>query len=381
MIFLNIIHQYTLIFLIQSILIISAAVDISWLYMGLEDFKKTVLRNLIVKVIGVLCIFIFVKTSRDIWHYVLILSASELFGQLTLWMYLPKVVKKIKLNWHDIVIHFKPALGLFIPQIAIQIYIVLNKTMLGILSNVNEVGYFENADKIVKVILAVVTAMGVVMLPRISNTFAKGDTNKVKEYLYKSFGFASFLSIPLMFGIASISENFTPWFFGPSFNKTGIIIVMLSPIIVFIAWSNVLGVQYLMPIGKVRSYTISVICGAGINFVLNLLLIPHFQSLGTAIATLIAELIVTLYQFICIVKETKIKYLFSETWKYITGGFMMYFINQVIGYLMPINPLTTLVQIIVGVLIYFSILIVLKSQVNKQMINKVVSLIKIKKQS
>lgn len=375
-IFLKIVHQYDTIFMIQSIFIISAAIDISWLYMGLEDFKKTVVRNLIVKIIGVISIFIFVKTSTDIWKYVLILSCSELFGQLTLWMYLPKTVNKIKLVWHDIANHMKPALALFIPQIAIQIYIVLNKTMLGIFSNVSEVGYFDNADKIVKVILAVVTAMGVVMLPRISNTFAKGETEKVKEYLYKSFGFASYLSIPMMFGLAAIAESFTPWFFGPAFTKTGLLIVIISPIIVFIAWSNVLGVQYLMPIGNVRSYTISVICGAIANFILNLVLIPTFQSVGTAFATLAAELSVTIVQLAFIIKKTSFKKLFNDVWKYIIAGLLMYLVTRLIGLFLPGRMLTTLIQIVVAAPLYFLTLNVLKSEMNRQTFIRMRKLIK-----
>ncbi|WP_279145840.1 oligosaccharide flippase family protein, partial [Clostridium tyrobutyricum] len=275
-VFINFTHsQYKTIFLFQSIYIISAAVDISWLFMGLEDFQKTVTRNLIVKVIGVVCIFIFVKNRADLWKYVLILSCSELFGQLTLWFYVPRVMDKVKLSFYDIKRHLIPSINLFIPQIATQIYLVLNKTMLGYISNTNEVGYFDMSDKITRMSLAVVTAMGVVMLPRVANTFAKGDIKKVKEYLSKSFDFASYLSFPMMFGLAGISAQFTPWFFGPGFSKTGTLMCVISPIIIFIAWSNVLGVQYMMPVGKVKQFTISVTTGAVVNFILNILLIRH----------------------------------------------------------------------------------------------------------
>lgn len=367
LVFLLIFNRYEGIFLIQSIYIFAATIDISWLYMGLEDFKKTVLRNLIIKIVGILCIFIFVKSPSDLWKYVFILALSQFLGQLTLWFYIPKTITKVKLMWNDITIHLIPSLSLFIPQIAIQIYVVLNKTMLGSLSNTNEVGYFDNSDKIIKMVLSIVTAMGVVMLPRISNTFAKGDISKVKNYLYQSFEFASYLSFPLMFGIVGIAKEFTPWFFGPGFSKTGTIMSIISPIIVLIAWSNVLGQQYLLPIGKVRGYAVSVCIGALVNFILNVLLIKHFLSIGTAIATFIAEFAVTAVQLYWVRNDVAVRKLFHSTWKYLLSGIVMYCVLRAIGKNQGIGVTTTFIQIFVGVIIYFLLLILLKSEMNQKL--------------
>lgn len=377
-IFINFTHsQYKTIFLFQSIYIISAAVDISWLFMGLEDFQKTVTRNLIVKVIGVVCIFIFIKNRADLWKYVLILSCSELFGQLTLWFYVPRVIDKVKLSFYDIRRHLMPSINLFIPQIATQIYLVLNKTMLGYISNTNEVGYFDMSDKIVKMTLAVVTAMGVVMLPRVANTFAKGDIKKVKEYLSKSFDFASYLSFPMMFGLAGISAQFTPWFFGPGFSKTGTLMCVISPIIIFIAWSNVLGVQYMMPVGKVKQFTLSVTTGAVVNFILNILLIRHFQSLGTALATVFAEFSVTAVQFYLVRKDIQFKQMFVDIWKYLISGVIMFVIVRFIGSALGVGFKTTVAQIIVGGLAYVIILCLFRSSMNKKLIEVVLKKAKI----
>lgn len=376
LLFLKLTKSYHAIFLIQSIYIIAAAADISWLYMGLEDFKKTVFRNLWVRIIGVVLIFVFVKNTDDLWKYVLILAASQLFGQLTMWMYLPKTVKWLKnLSWKDTYRHLFPSISLFIPQVAIQIYIVLNKTMLGYFSNTNEVGFFDSSDKIVKIILSVVTAMGVVMMPRVANTFAKGEIVKVREYLYSSFDFVSYLSVPMMFGIAGIASTFTPWFFGPGFEKTGAIIVIISPIIVFIAWSNVLGQQYLMPIGQIRAYTISVSVGALVNFLLNLILIRYYQSIGTAFATVIAELTVMFVQLCYVIRVVKFIPLFKSLWKYIFAGALMYGVIRFIGAYSPNKFLITCLQIIIGMVIYFGCLFLLKSSTNKKLYVRIFKLL------
>ncbi|MFE8701744.1 flippase [Cytobacillus sp. FJAT-54145] len=367
LVFLFVVDSYQTIFLIQSIYILAAAVDISWLYMGLEDFKKTVIRNLFVRVIGVICIFLFVKTSTDLWIYVFILAFSQFLGHLSLWVYLPKTISRVKLKWIDIKKHLKPSISLFIPQIAIQIYLVLNKTMLGIFSNTNEVGYFDNADKVVKIVLSIVTAMGVVMLPRVANTFAKGQINRVKEYLYHSFDFASYLSIPLMFGLAGIALEFAPWFFGPEFSKSGLLICVISPIVLFIAWSNVIGQQYLMPIGNMRVYTYSVVMGAIINLILNFLLIGPYQSTGTAIATVIAEFCVIVVQLYFVRHEFKIKKLLRSLWKYLTAGFFMFLFIRYIGNSLGVGYKTTAVQVITGAPIYFILLFIMKSELNRKL--------------
>lgn len=377
-IFINFIDsKYKTIFLFQSIFIISAAVDISWLFMGMEDFQKTVTRNLIVKIIGVMCIFLFVKTKLDLWKYVLILACSELFGQLTLWFYVPSIIDKVKLSFHDIRIHFMPSISLFIPQIATQIYLVLNKTMLGYFSNTNEVGYFDMSDKITKISLSVVTAMGVVMLPRVANTFAKGNMKRIKKYLSKSFDFASYLSVPMMFGLSGISTQFTPWFFGPEFSKTGILMCIVSPIVVFIAWSNVIGVQYMMPVGKVNQFTLSVTTGAVINFIFNMILIRHFQSLGTALATVFAEFSVTAVQFYLVRKDIDFKVMFNDFWKYLISSVIMFIIVKLIGNILGAGFKTTAVQIIIGALVYVIMLCIFRSSMNKKLIDVLLKKLKI----
>ncbi|KGT37735.1 hypothetical protein P421_13740 [Heyndrickxia coagulans P38] len=361
---------YQNIFLLQSFYLFAAMFDVSWLFMGLEDFKKTVTRNLIVKIFGVICVFIFVQTAHDLWKYVLILSLSQFLGNLTLWLYIPKTVNKFKVTWKQINNHFMPSISLFIPQIAIQVYVALNKTMLGYMSNTNEVGFFDNADKIVKIVLSIVTAMGIVMLPRVSNTFAKGDMKKVNEYLYRSFDFASYLSIPMMFGLMGIAGTFTPWFFGSGFSKTGVLIGVISPIIVLIAWSNVIGQQYMMPVGKVRGFTVSVTIGAVVNFIVNLLLIPHYQSVGTAISTVVAEFTVTFVQLMLIYRHIQYRKLFSSIWRYFISGFLMLMIIHLVGGKLGNNIFSTVIQVILGIFVYLIVLVLLRSEMNQLIFGK-----------
>lgn len=252
-------YQYQLYYLIFTIELISTCFDISWFFQGLEEFKKTVLRNIIVKLISFACILLFVKTENDLSIYILIYTLSNLIGNLSLWLYLPKYIKKIKLTDLEILKHLKPTLWLFIPQIAMQIYTVMDKTMIGsIISDKAEVGYYEQARKIVNLCITIVTSLGLVMVPRMANTFASGDKEQLKKYMCNSFRFVYFLAFPIALGLISVSEKFVPVFFGDGYDRVIILIRIMSPIILFIGISNIIGTQYLLPTKKQKSFTISV---------------------------------------------------------------------------------------------------------------------------
>lgn len=357
-------RENKIIYMIQSLNLIAAALDISWFFMGIEDFKKTVTRNMIVKIIGVVLIFTFVKYTDQLWIYILINSASILLGQIVMWFYLPDVVNRLDIKKINIRQHFIPVLKLFIPQIAIQLYVVMDKSMTGWLSTNQEVGYYDQAQKIVKMCLAVVTSMGTVMLPRMANTFAKGDKQKVKEYLIKSFNFASYLSIPLMIGISGAAFEYVPWFFGEEFLKVRYLIVVISPIIVFISWSNVLGMQFLLPTNKNKMFTLSVSLGAAVNFMLNLMLIPKYDSLGSSIATVVAEIFVTVVQIYFVKTFIDLKSIIRSLTNYFVSAIVMLILIKSIGMSMGANIITTLVQGVVGCLTYFAVLLILRDSLH-----------------
>lgn len=355
--------EYSIYYKILIFEIIATIFDISWYFQGLEEFKKTVMRNMLVKLISVICIFVFVKSSSDLNKYYIIYVLSNLLGNLSLWIYIPKYTDKIKLKELRIKRHLKPTIMLFIPQIATQIYTVLDKTMLGtMIYDKSEVGYYEQAQKIIKLLMTIATSLGVVMMPRIAATYSKGDKEKVREYMNNSFSFISLLAFPLMFGTISVAYKFVPIFYGSGYDKVAPLMCVVSPIIVFIGLSNVTGTQYLLPTKQQNKYTISVIIGAIVNFVLNIVLIKKYASIGASIATVIAELCVTLTQFLLIRNEIKFKEIFSMIYKYIVAAIIMFVCSILIGNFISNNVFSILVQIIVSSIIYFVVLLMMNDK-------------------
>lgn len=251
------------------------------------------------------------------------------------------------------------------PQIATQIYLVVNKTMLGSMTSVQSAGYFDQSDKMIKMILAVVTATGTVMLPHVANAFMKGEVEKTKEFLYNSFSFVTAMSVPMMFGVAAVAPKFVPLFFTDKFMAVIPLMMLESVVILLIAWSNALGTQYLLPTNQNSAYTKSVIIGAVVNIVINIPFILAWGALGATLSTVLSELAVTAYQLFVIRGQIKYCSLFTDTFKYLFAGLIMFIIVFFLDSKLKNSWAMLIVEVLVGMAIYFSLLLILRAKVIK----------------
>ena len=342
--------------------LIAAAFDISWFFQGLEDFKKTVLRNIAVRLVSVTLIFILVKQESDLNKYLAIYAFADLIGNISLWLYLPKYFKGIKVKNINIVSQIPAIALLFIPQIANKVYNMLDTTMLGkIIVDKAETGYYEQSQKIVRVLLTLVTSLGTVMVPRMASMFANGENKKINEYMKKSFNFTYLLSFPIMFGLIAISRDFVPWFFGPGYTKVIVLMDIIAPIILLMGVANIIGTQYLLPTKRQKEFTISVLLGVIVNFILNFIMINLWSSIGACIATVLSQLVVDIAQIYFVRNEIDVKTMFKLSYKYFLAGIVMFACCMLVQFLLK-GFICMVAQIIVGVVVYFGILILFKDE-------------------
>lgn len=345
-------NSYKLYASIEVLFIVSAMLDINWFFFGMEEFKKTITRNTIVKIANVILIFLLVKSINDLWKYTLIMAGMTLFGQLILWSFLRNKINFVKISISDIKKHIKPNLVLFIPVIAISLYKMMDKIMLGSISNVTEVGYYENAEKIIGIPMTLITALGTVMLPRVSNLISKGSIEKVNDYISKSIKFVMFMSFAMCFGLIAIGYNFAPIYFGKSFQKTGVLIMMLAVTLPFLSFANVIRTQYLIPKEKDKVYIISVSLGAITNLIMNFIFIPIISSVGACIGTIAAEFVVMFYQAFSVRKELNILKYIKDITPFLSKTIVMLIIIYPLNLICMNNLLRLAAQIIVGIIIY-----------------------------
>lgn len=355
--------QYAVLYLIQIVDIVASCLDISWLFQGMEDFKKLAFRNIVVRLFAVLCIFLFVKTSDDLYIYAICYSASLIIGNVIMLVGLPQIITRVNLPDLELAKHIKPCVILFLPQIATSIYNVLGKTMIGVITGIEEeVAYYEQAQKIIKVAMSFLTSIGTVMLPRIAYIFSKKDHSEIQRYMTESFRYAFFLGVPLSFGMIAVASGMVPWFYGGGYDKVVPNIIVIAPIILIVGLSNVIGVQYLLPTGHQKEYLISVLCGSTINIVLSVVLIPKFQSIGAALASVVAELSVLLIQIILTRKSFAYREIVKKSYKYIIAGVVMYLVIFVFVTDYDSSVLLTVKQVIVGGIVYIGMLLIMKDE-------------------
>lgn len=367
---------YKMFFIIQGLYIIGALLDINWFFFGLEEFKLTVIRNIIIKILSVFCVFIFVKDTSDIYMYSLILALSTLLSQLILWKFIKKHVSFKKVTFKEIFNHFKPLVILFIPVIAISLYKIMDKIMLGSISNVTQVGFYENSEKIISIPMGIITALGTVMLPKMANLESKRDNKQSQRYFSMSIQFIMFIAFGAMFGLVAISKVFIPIFLGEEFNYCINLVSLLAFNIPFLAWANVIRTQFLIPKSKDNIYIISTILGAIVNLITNLLLITKYGALGAGIGTLFAEVTVAIYQTIMIRKELNIYYYIKKSIFYIIPGIIMYFIIIIIGSKLGNSIISGIVQAVTGGVIYILISLAYMICTNNEIIDKFIKKIK-----
>jgi O-antigen/teichoic acid export membrane protein len=349
--------------------IISVVFDVTWLYQGFENFKIIVIRNFIVRILSIIAILVFVKEPQHLYRYAIILTGSNFLGALSMWGSLKNYVSLVPLHELKIFSHLRGAFALYVPQIAIQVYTVLDKTMLGLIAKSNyENGYYDQAHKIVNILLMVVTALGPVMIPRISNLFANRDTKAIENYIGKSFNLVWMISLPIVFGILSVADLFVPFFFGKGFDKVITLLSLFSFIIIPIGLSNIIGIQYLLPTGRERYLTISVTIGAVVNFVLNYFFIHWWQSIGATISSIIAETSVTVFQLWSIHKELPLKrYIFTAKNYLLSAGVMALILKFIPEFRLSLFVMLIL-KILFGSVIYIFMLLILKDSFFKKII-------------
>lgn len=362
-------EKYNTLLAIFSIEVIAIVFDVSFFLQGNEEFGKTVLSNVIVKLLSYICMFVFVKNEQDLWKYVLIQSLSVLFTNVFMWIYIPNYLIRIDKQELHILKHIPATLVLFLPTIASSIYTTLDKTLIGLITRVDsENSNYDYAEKFIKFALTFVTALGTTLIPRNSKKFAEGDIQAVRDNIYQSTQFVFFLGIPLMFGCIAIADSFIPWFLGPGYFKAATLMKILSPIIIIIGLSNVFGMQLLIPSKQDKKFTFAIITGSISNLILNIVLIPRFQSYGAAIATVIAESFVTTTMLYFIKKDINFIKIIKQSWKYWISGLAVFAIGKLIDLIEMDVFYRIVLTIILSAVSYFTLLYIIKDKFYRKLL-------------
>ena len=275
--------------LILSITLFSKMIDISWLFTGKEDFKKITLRNTMVKVAGVISIFTFIKSSEDLYLYIFLIVIFDFLGQFVMWIPAKKFIKRPSFDTKIIKKNLHPIVLLFLPQVAISLYVVLDRTLLGLLGSYSDVGIYEQGQKLTSILLTVVSSLGAVMLPRVANLLSERKEKEAQNMVRFSFILYNLIIFPMIFGLIAINEVFVKLFLGQNFQDVKYVLYIIVFNIMFIGWTNILGYQVLVVRNKNKEFMLSTTIPAFVSVAVNIAVIPFFGYIGASMTAVIVE--------------------------------------------------------------------------------------------
>jgi len=357
-------------FYILSLTIIFTALGVQWFYQGIEDFLFITIRGLIIRFLCAISLFVFVKDKNDLLIYGLVVVGSTVGNNLINFIHLRKYIQFCSIEWKKLNFtkHIKPAFRIFMLTVITSIYVQLNTIMLGFMVDDRSVGLFTAGYKLTHILVSVVTSLGTVMLPRCSHLISERKFDEFNSIIRKSYHFMMFMAIPLTVGIMMLSKPITLGFCGDDFNDSIPVVVYTAPVIIFIGMTNIIGIQILYPYGKESYVIVSTLVAAGLNIILNIILIPLFSEIGASISMLISEFSVLLVQIKLGKNYVSFSIFDKEILIYGCASFLM-----AIGVLFTSSMENVWLQIFagtfVGSIIYLSFLYIMKDKILQELMS------------
>ncbi|MBR2805299.1 MAG: oligosaccharide flippase family protein, partial [Oscillospiraceae bacterium] len=365
--------KYRMYYIALTPFLLSTMFDISWYFTGYEKVKNIVIRNSAVRIIGIVLLFALVKEKDDLILYCVINSVTALLGNMSMWLYMPKMLEKIDFKTLEFKHHFHETLIYFIPTIAISIYTVLDKTLIGMITgNEYQSGYYEQATKIINLVKSVVfVAVNSVMGARISYLFAGEKYDEIKKRIARAMDFIYLLAWGAVFGIVGVAARFVPMFFGKGYDEVITLLYLMVPLVLIIGTSHCLGSLYYTPSGQRKRSAKIIVLGACINLCLNLILIPRFQSYGATTASIIAELTITVIYIQMSAGYMTWKQILKYSWKRAVAGMIMLVFIGYLGTLLSAtgDVVAVATLIISGAACYGIVLLLLRDSMLRELIN------------
>ena len=372
-------QQYRPYFIALIPVLLGTLFDISWYFTGQEKIKNIVLCNSVFKIAGIVLLFALVKRREDLILYIVINSIVTFLGHLSMWIYLPKMITKVDMRTLTFKKHFKETLVYFVPTIATSIYTVLDKTLIGAISHdVYQNGYYEQANKIMRMTYTVsFVAVNSVMSARISYLFSEKKFNEIKRRISKTMDFIFLLGCGCAFGVAGVASRFVPVFFGSGYEPVVTLLCCMAPLTLIVGISNCLGSNYYTPSGQRARSARVIVLGSAVNLILNLLMIPFIGATGAVIASIIAESVITVLYVRMSDEYMSAKLLLKLSWKRILSGVIMLVFILLLGKYLPFRNLAVVaIQVILGVAVYFGLLLLMKDSMLRELINTVLGILK-----
>ena len=337
---------------------LAEAFSTDWFLVGNEEFVFLSVRETVIRLIQIACIFIFVKTEKDFLNYALITLFAHTLNNFSAFCFVFKYVERVSFKELNPFKGLKPSLLLFLPTVASLVYSILDKVMLGFIGgDASQNGYYEQGFNISRVVLSILVSISTVMMPRVAYHFFRKEDKKVNELMQSGYRYLWMIGVPVSCGLACVASNFVPWFFGPGWDLVITILWIFAPLVLVMGLSNMTGAQYLIPTKRENKHTRSVAIGSLVNLILNLLLIKKYGAIGVAFASVCAEVTIMVLNFLNVRKEIDLRAVFSSSFNYLVAAAVMTVCLLISSHYLEPSIFNTVVLVFEGVVVYFAMLL------------------------
>lgn len=346
-------QENRLLYIVAGISIFLNYISVDWFYYGCEQFSYIAIRNIIVKIFLALCVIIFVRGQEDYIKYAFISSIVSAGNNAFNWLHLKKY--NVSLQFYNISIarHLKPIFTMLATVISIEIYTLVDTTMLSVLCSDDVVGYYASSSKIIRVIVILLTAFGGALLPRLTEYYNIGRKDECESLINQVFNYLFFLAVPCGIGMFFVSEYTVLIFYGEAFQETVTTVKIFSFLLYVLTFSNLFGTQVLLTVNEEKKLLIATIIGAVLNVTMNAFFIPMYMQNGAAAASVISEAIVTIITFIFAKRYFNIRLLNENIIATFLSSFLMIIVLSVINYCVDGKIKKLILMIVFGMLSYF----------------------------
>lgn len=337
--------------LIVSLTILFNAIGVEWLYKALEEYSYIAIRSIVFKIIALAVMFVLVREKQDYAVYggitILAASASNILNFIRMF----RMVGLKPVGGYNLRRHMKAVMVFFAMSCATTIYTNLDTVMLGFMKSDEEVGYYNAAVKIKTLLVGVVTSLGTVLLPRASYYIEQGKKKEFLAISHKAIHFVLLMALPFTFFFMLYAREGVLLLSGQEYLPAVLPMQVIMPTLLLIGMTNIMGIQMLIPLGKEKYVLYSEIAGAVADLVINALLIPSMASVGAAIGTLVAEVLVWIVQYF-VLRDS-----YKEIYADMRYGLLLkaVLLSMVAGYGIKLLKFTTFPTLVLGAIAFFGI--------------------------
>lgn len=308
-----------MLYFVSSLIIFFNAIGMEWLYKGLEKYKYITIRSILFKFISIVALFLLIHKKGDYVIYAgITIFASSASGVLN-FINAKKYISFKKRGKYKFKTHLKAISVFFAMSCATTIYTHLDTVMLGFMTSDTDVGYYNASVRIKSILLGIVTSLGAVLLPRAAYYVEHNLMSDFKRITAKAIRFVWILATPMVVYFMIFASEGIYFLSGKDYSDAIIPMIVITPTVLLIGLTNILGIEILVPTGREKIVLYSEIVGAITDVVLNMILIPQFKSTGAAIGTLVAEVAVFTYQYFVLKAEIGVVFKKMCYWKLALG--------------------------------------------------------------